>query len=384
MTLPETHWTGVLQSPGGPLSFGIEFDQVDQPKKCSIVNGEERIAIDQFQFDGQTLVIGFPHYNSMISASYDANQAEFNGQWRKVIGNNKSDELTFKATAGSPKFQNDGFESLAGRYEVSFESSKDPAIGQFSCNEDRVDGTFLTTTGDYRFLAGSFDAELQALTLSCFDGGHAFLFHADIQSDKTLKGDFWSRGSWHETWTAKKNETIQLADGFDQVKWQDANLNELKFPDLDGKLWALDDPKFQGPVRIIQVFGSWCPNCHDASVVINQLHQQYSDQGLSVLGLAFELSGEFQKDAEQIRKYQQRTGATYPILIVGLADKKKAAASLKILSQVKSYPTTVFLDANNNPIAIHSGFTGPATGKPYIQLKEKFHRLVQSGLKNSK
>ena len=102
--------------------------------------------------------------------------------------------------------------TVSGRWAVNFSSDDSPAIGVFKEAQDKtVKGTFLTTTGDYRYLAGSYEHGL--LRLSCFDGSHAFLFHARMQSDGTLQGDFWSGAKWHETWTAKRDEKAALPPG---------------------------------------------------------------------------------------------------------------------------------------------------------------------------
>ena len=237
----------------------------------------------------------------------------------------------------------------------------------------------MTTTGDYRFLAGSFNKSTQELELSCFDGGHAFLFRARTVKGK-LSGDFWSRNSWHEKWTGVRNPNARLADGFEQVKWAGVATSEIEFPDENGKSWNLADKEFSGKVKIIQVFGSWCPNCHDATKFISELQKAYAPKGLSVVGLAFELSKDPTRNAEQIERYRKRTGASYPILIAGIADKSTATKQLRILSRVKSYPTTIFLDSKDRPIAIHSGFTGPATGEAYEELKRRFRKIIERQL----
>jgi thiol-disulfide isomerase/thioredoxin len=172
----------------------------------------------------------------------------------------------------------------------------------------------------------------------------------------------------------------KIADGFDQVKWQGVSLGDISFPDLNGKLHALDDPIYDGKIKLVQIFGSWCPNCHDASLFLSQLQADYADKGLSIVGLAFEITGDFERDKLQIQEYRKRTGCTYPILIAGLSEKKKAAGKLKLLDKVKSYPTSIFLDANNQPIAIHSGFSGPATGDAYLQLQQRFRGIIEDAV----
>jgi hypothetical protein len=72
---------------------------------------------------------------------------------------------------------------------------RDTTVGEFKQVGQKVTGTFLTTTGDYRFLEGTVSGD--QLYLSCFDGGHAFLFTAKIADTNTLTdGKFFAGLSW--------------------------------------------------------------------------------------------------------------------------------------------------------------------------------------------
>lgn len=372
-------WAASLKCPGGEIEFQLEL--AFQPKHFTgfIVNGTEKIKIERVAVEKDVVRIEFPHYDSFIEAKL-VKENQLKGTWTKVVGKDKQDVLSFQATRGKRKFNNADGQLIAGRYSVRFESSTDMAVGKFQNQKEFLAGTFLTTTGDYRYLAGSYQRKSNELKLSCFDGGHAFLFRAKRGIDGGLEGDFWSRSSWHEKWTGIKNSQATIDDGFKQVEWAGVKTSQLEFPDLNGKTRALNDKAFQGKVKIVQVFGSWCPNCHDASVFLNELKKSYESRGLKVVGLAFELTGDFARDRNQILRYKKRTGADYPILIAGIADKKKATKQLRILSQVKSYPTTIFLDQNDKPLAIHSGFTGPATGDAYEALKKKFIGIIEKQL----
>ena len=137
-------------------------------------------------------------------------------------------------------------------------------------------------------------------------------------------------------------------------------------------------------MRLIYVFGSWCPNCHDAAEYFAELQKKYDGQRLSILGLAFEHTGDFERDSQQVRRYLERHGASYPVLIAGLSDKKEASQAVPFLDRVRSYPTTVFVDANNKVRAVHTGFSGPATGAAYVDLKQKFESLIDQMISEAK
>ncbi len=374
-------WDAWLESPGGRLRFGLELQKGEGGPVAFLRNGVERIEVPDTRLEGGELVLDFPHYDSRVTAQPNGNGTRLEGLWRKRRTNVAWVEMKFTAVArppgGMPAVGSRAAEQVAGRWAVDFSGSSDPAVGVFEAQADGgVRGTFLTALGDYRFLAGRF--EKSQLELSCFDGAHAFLFHAWLGDDGTLAGDFWSRDKWHETWTASRDDDAQLADpfGINEVR-PGAELESLKYPDLDGVVRALGDEAFAGKARIVQLFGSWCPNCNDEAPVLNELYERYGPRGLSIVGLGFELTGDVARDTEQLRRYRDRWNVKYPLLLAGTANKAAASFRFPYLDRVVAYPTTIFLGADGRARAIHTGFSGPAAGPEHAQLRERFEALVE-------
>lgn len=393
-----------MESPGGDLRFGLEIETSRAGKALAVVsNGRERIQVPVATIDDGKLSLQFTHYDSEITGKLqresqgvdvsdeqtivesdlvtDSTRGMIIGSWRKRRGLNEWVEMRFRATPAAAKTSPQklsGAQPFAGRWAVKFQQSTDPAVAEFARNNDgSVSGTFLTTTGDYRFLHGA--GVNDKLELSCFDGAHAFLFRAALQGNDKLVGEFWSSNTWHEKWTAERNPNAELPDPFAQTKLVSGkSIGSYAFPDLQGIPTRLDDPKFAGQAKLIYVFGSWCPNCHDAAAYFSELQNSYSDDQLSIIGLAFELTGDFERDAAQVKRYLQRHGVDYPVLIAGPADKTLAAQAIPFLDKVRSYPTTIFLDSNHQVKAIHTGFSGPATGKAYSEMKAEFKSLIDS------
>jgi thiol-disulfide isomerase/thioredoxin len=377
-----------LDSPGGRLAFGLELASEEGSWQAWLRNGPERIEVPEVLYDRDAgvLTLAMPHYDATVEATVHEAGRRLEGRWRKRRGLDRWGELPFHATvvdsigpaAVAPLAQ------LAPRWRIDFSSSEDDAVGLFTLNPDgSVHGTILTTLGDYRYLAGGIVGS--RLRLSCFDGAHAFLFDAQLQDDGTLAGRFWSGDSWEESWTAVADPDVALPDSFAQVPLapgidpaEPLPLAGLRFPDETGAMRDLGDPAFRGKVTVISLFGSWCPNCNDEAVLWAELDELYHDRGLRIVGLAFELTGERERDIQQLGRFRARFDLEHPLLLAGTADKKKAREAFPLLAQVKSYPTAIFLDHTGRVRAIHSGFSGPATGAAHERLRAGYLDLIET------
>jgi thiol-disulfide isomerase/thioredoxin len=378
-----TTWRAVLESPGGELPFRLDFP-VRGPEYTALVhNGDERVKVGEVKREGSTLTLRLDPYDSYLHLRLAPDGESMSGFWEKSLGGNRKSRLPAHALAGEldrfplVRLDADQRRAIDGRWAVHFATDEEISIGHFQSFEDgRLHGTFETTLGDYRFLAGSFDGK--RLRLSCFDGGHAFLFDASLDDEGRLDGGFWSRDSWHETWTAEKDDQARLPDSFELTSWNDAVLlDKLSFPDLTGKTRSLTDPAFAGEVRIITLFGSWCPNCNDEADFLAELQKSYGRRGLSILGLAFELDDDLARSKRQVESFTRRHSLRYPILIAGTSDKQQASRAMPLLDKVRAYPTTIFLDRDAKVRAVHTGFSGPATGAAHERMKERYELLIQ-------
>jgi thiol-disulfide isomerase/thioredoxin len=379
-------WHAWLDSPGGELPFELVIDSKDGKLTSTVINGSERIAVPDTRVEGDELVFDFPYYDATLRAKIGSQGKQLDGEWKKRKGRDAWAHLAFHAMAG----EKDRFSSFdfgptdpegkpviqSRRWSVRFEKSDRPAVlvwtGELG---SAVEATFLTSTGDYRFLAGRWIP--RTIHLSCFDGTHAFLFFAVLQPDDTLVGDFWSGDSWHETWTAKRDDNAKLDDELSLTHWNpEYSLALLQYPDLEGKLVSLADPRFDGKVRVLQITGSWCPNCHDETELLAELDKKYRDKGLAIVALNFETTGEFEHDATQAKRMLARHHATYPALLAGRSDKALAEQAFPAFDKFLAFPTTVFFHKDGRVRAVHTGFSGPATGAAYDHTREQFESLV--------
>ena len=117
--------------------------------------------------------------------------------------------------------------------------------------------------------------------------------------------------------------------------------------------------------------------------VLNDLYDRYHAQGLEIVGLAFEYTGEVARDREQVRKgFIVRHGVKFPMLLAGSTAEGEVEQKLPQLTGFGAFPTTIFIGRDGLVKRIHAGFEGPATGDNYTRLKAGMEELVRELLSN--
>ena len=378
--VPAGYWQAVIKLPGGDIETGIEISRDGQVYQASLINGQERVRIDEVSFSADELLLRFPAFNNEIRARL-AN-GRLTGELTLVKRFGNTEVMPFTAVAGGAMEQ-EGTVSpnhdLSGRWAVRFhepDGSDTASIGEFAQRGSRLFGTFLNPNGDHRFLAGHVRGD--DFHLSTFDGAHAFVFSGSIDENGAISNaDFWSGTSWHQSWSAVRNNSVSLPDAFSRTFLKPGYERfEFEFPNESGDPVSLDDPKFADKVVLVTIAGTWCPNCNDEARWLAPFYKQYRERGLEVVALLFEHFEDSDLAAEQVRLFRAKHGIEYDTLIAGISDKAEAGKTLPALSSVLAFPTTIFIDRDRRVRQIHTGFTGPGTGDHYIRLQKQFTELV--------
>ena len=152
----------------------------------------------------------------------------------------------------------------------------------------------------------------------------------------------------------------------------------LSMPDLAGGRVSLDDARFAGKVVMVDIFGTWCPNCADQAPLLVEWHRRYRDRGLEIVGVSFELSGDPAHDRRVVRRFQERFGIEFPLLLSDAEDASEVAVALPDLSAIKAYPTTILIGRDGTVRHIHSGFVGPHAGRHYEQQRAAFEARIEA------
>jgi thiol-disulfide isomerase/thioredoxin len=134
------------------------------------------------------------------------------------------------------------------------------------------------------------------------------------------------------------------------------------------------DPKFKNKVVLVNIGGSWCPNCHDEAPFLGELYRKYRSQGLEIVLLSFEEAAQLEKPT-RLRAFIKRYGIEYTVLVAGepgqLNEKVPQAENLN------AFPTTFVLGRDGRVRGVHAGFASPAAGAFHEQTKKEISDEVE-------
>jgi len=379
-------WRAILErEDGAGIVFNFEVTQRLGATVLYIRNAAERLLVDSIRVVGDSVWIKLPFFDSQIRAVFDSKDA-VHGIWIKRLSNSyqvmpfiaeRGQTFRFKSALGAARV------NVSGRWAATFRSAGQQdstfCVGEFVQAGNRVTGTFLNATGDYRYLEGIVTGD--SLLLSCFDGGHAYLFTARVKDNRQLtNGQYYSGPKHQEIWSGLKDPDAQLPDEFSLTRLKSgASKLDFSFRDIDGKTVSLADERFHNKVVVVQIMGSWCPNCMDETHFLSQFYDLNRRKGLEIIGLAYERSTDFARSQNSLRSFQLRFQVHYPLLITGVtnSDPQLTQKTLPQLEGIAGFPTTIFIDRSGRVQKILTGFNGPATGIHYEEEKKTISSIVE-------
>ena len=381
--LKNGYWRATIQRPDGhEVVFNFETKDSLGKKIIYVINGKDHLLVDSIKILNDSVFIQMPFFESGFRAKILKN-GDLDGTWVKYFGY-RIQTLPFKAQYNTKE----RFEILApasanisGRWDAEF-PKKNKVLSmpaEFEQKGSYLTGTFLDPTGDTRFLQGVVSGD--SLKLSTFDGANAYLFIARIDNENKISGGkFYSGAKGTEDWNAVKNENAATFSGSSEtrIKPNSGKLNFSFRDSKDGHLVSIDDKRFKGKVVVIQILGSWCPNCMDESRFLTDYYDKNHQRGVEIIGLAYERTADFENSQKALEPFIKTLHIQYPVLITGVAvsDSLRTQKTLPQLEKIDAFPTTLFVDKNGNIRKIDSGFSGPATGEHYTAFKKDFNEMI--------
>jgi peroxiredoxin len=359
------------------IPFSINFSFLKNKIQMEIINADERLKL-RLKSENDSITAFFPESDAYLKFKLAQNNSEMRGYW---VNPNKNMivKIPFNAWQINEIIQMaPNTSNISGRWKTTFSpDSKDPgnAVGLFEQTAGTVKGTFLTETGDYRFLGGTIGNN--KFSLSTFNGSWAFLFEGKVVGD-SLYGEFYSGQSYHTNLVAVKDEAAKLKDE-DSLTYlvNDKPFHFEKLLDLKGKPVQFPNSRLTNKVVVYQIMGTWCPNCIDETKFLNSLYEKFKTYGLEIVALGYEVGVDPKEQIKRLKAFKKRLGIKYSVLLAGTNNKNVAAEQFPMLNGIMSFPTSVIADRNGKIRFVHTGFSGPATGEFYKKSCDKLQYEIE-------
>ena len=370
-------WSATVNVNGTEIPFKMEFSGDRAAVKGWFFNGEEREVSTGGTFENGSLVLNFDSYASSLKATM--RNGVLQGEY---VQRGKS--LPIHAVRAVSKPPAEGkVPDISGLWYLQDVASikHDEKAWQFVVEQRGADvsGAILRVDGDTGTLTGSYkDGKF---VLSHFSGARPALIFVTPRRDGTLAVEL--KGPHHEGALTAVRAERAVAKGLDVPPDYDQHAGVkdpskpfiFSFPDLDGNMVANTDARFQGKVVLINITGSWCPNCHDEDEFLPTLYEKYHSQGLEIVALDFE-EPEQLSNPVRLKTLIARDGIQYPVLLGG-----ETASAKEKLPQAQgwdSWPTTYFVGRDGLVRKVHSGFPSHGSGELYQKEKQQFMTEIES------
>jgi thiol-disulfide isomerase/thioredoxin len=367
----------IVRADSLPIAFTIMEEVNADSTVWTIINAGEKILVEDIVRKEDSLLINLPFFEAQLNLEKTSNG--YQGIWYKRTSTGEQ-RVPILIEEENQRLVLPGQKSkynVSGRWSVVFtkdNGKENNAVAEFEQVGDSLKGTFLTSTGDYRYLEGIVKDD--SLVMSTFDGTHAYFFSGKIMHDgKIDRGVFASGPVYKESWVAVKDSlgSIDETKALMQLKGVENKLH-FRFPDLDSNMVGIADNRFKNKVVIVQIMGSWCPNCMDETSFLSSFYKENAAKGVEVIGLAYEYINEFSIARKNLLRFKNKFDVQYPMLITGVtsADSLRTEKSLPEMTEIKAFPSMILIGKDGTVRKTHAGYAGPATGIHHVTFKQKF------------
>lgn len=366
---------------GTEIPFVFLISGISADAKLYFINGKEKNYAGVVKLIRDSFFVKIDQFDNELILG-KSNETEFSGFLRKQNG--KGTPIPIKAVKQKNivRFITTGelpATNISGRYEAVFvndsSGKRDQTVGLLEQKGKLLTATFLKITGDSRFLEGI--VEGNRFYLSSFYGSSPSLYRGIIEPNGVLKIEqIGLKGNSH-TITAQKNSKASLPNAYEltQLKNKNESFN-FSFPNINGKNISPNDDKYVGKPLIVTMGGTWCPNCMDEAAFLSEWYKKNKSRGIEVITIQYETQIDTAHVKKAFTRFKNRFNIQYEQVLGGTTDNKMVMKSLPALDTFISFPTTLFIDRNRKVTKIHTGFSGPATGKFYTDFIKEFNETV--------
>jgi len=367
----EGTWDATVTVNNVSVPFRIEIDVNGADVHSYFFNGADRVnPSNSGTFQNGSLTLNFDSYATKLEATLK------DGILIGSYGGSSGNPYAFQAKRHDPsvvRVSDQHAPDISGLWEIQVKSPKGESAWHFVVNQtgSKIDAAILRVDGDTGTLSGDYkDGEF---ILSHFTGERPFYVEVTPQSDGSLQLQI---SSFHDTQNlialrpteARARNLAPPDDPTQHTKVKDSSQPlRFSFPDVTGRVVSNTDDRFQGKVVLVNITGSWCPNCHDEAPFLEELYRKYHAQGLEIVALDFEQAEQLQS-LSRARAFIKRYRIEYNYLIAG--EPSQLNEKIPQAENLNAWPTTFFVGRNGLVRSVHVGFTSRASGELDSRLKD--------------
>lgn len=377
----EGNWLFKVHVQGNVIPFIIDVKN----EVATLHNGDQKFSLGKVLQSSKENKVFYkiPLHVFDAGLEFTLSGNEIKGKWIKYYKKEPYEvPITGKRTNNTNIFKYDLNKNInfPQRWDIvlNWKGEKTNAVGNFKTQGNKIYGTFLTTTGDYGHIQGIIDGK--KIRMIGFDGIHAFYLKM-LHNENNLTGEIFGGTTYKATLTGKVNPNAKLPDPYKLTYTKNDQKISFKLKDINGNEIEFQSPDYNGKVKVVQLFGSWCPNCLDETQFLTQWYSKNKNRGVEIFCLAFERNPNLKRAQAQLKKYAKKLNMTYPVMHADPNGNEKPLSFFPMLNHVMSFPTTLFIDKEGKIRKIHTGFSGPSTGFFYDQFKLDFNKTMDLLLK---
>jgi thiol-disulfide isomerase/thioredoxin len=373
-----------LKQDSTAIKCRLEMQSLD---KWTIVNNTERIDFEVHWNQDSTFQAELPLFSTYMKGKKV--KGNISGEW--IDPSRKGNySIPFQIKRAKEKETDTQIHvPIELRFKMKFEDDSIPAILYLNYTNGintPLYGTVLTETGDYRFLQGEW-LQNNKFYLSAFDGTHLFQIEGQLNNKEIIHGIFRSGMHYKVGYTAEVDPSYAL-HASNTLTWMKNPTEKLRLQVLDekGAERTFGLKEWKGKITLVQIMGTWCPNCTDESKFVIDLYKKYNARGLNVIPVTFERNGYNSESLKRVKNQALQLGMPYSIYfgVGNEGPQKDAKETFNQLNHMMSFPTLLLVDQNGLVQRIWTGFYGPATGKQYEEHTKELDFWVDYFLKKNK
>jgi thiol-disulfide isomerase/thioredoxin len=372
-------WRAVLDIAAGSLPFELAVTTQGGGLVATICNGPKCPDQAAVTVNGGRVLFDIADYAATITAERRGDSLV--GVYQNV-GRNGPRSIPFRASRGGwPRNEPPAW--VLGSWDAWYvtDQRRSPRVLHFTGGPEGLEGAVTSNTGDLGVFWGGGTAD--SFSVARFDGVSVYLLAGRLHGD-TLRGIFHAGLRTQTPFVAVRTTGAPHLTAPTALTSADTTTPfHFSFLDLEGRRVSQTDPRLAGKVVLVDIFGSWCVTCHEATPDLLDLYREYRPRGFEILGLGYEVTGDSTRDNPQIRRFRDKFGIPWILLHAGASVVEETAASLPQLRGFTAYPTTLFLGRDGRIREVYAGFRGPATGVQHTKQIEDYRRIIEKLLEEA-